>query len=74
MKAIDALMKELIDPIAEVGSPEKLIGKSYESWTPDDLARLTRVYGTVEPNPLSNLIFNKTYDRVRDMEREELKL
>jgi hypothetical protein len=72
MKAVDSLLEELIDPIADVGSPEKLLGKKYETWSPEDLALMTKVYGIKEPNPLSDLIFNKTYKQVKELEEAEL--
>ena len=72
LQAVDRLAQRLIEPLAKVGSPENLIGKPFEQWTPVDLAMLTRIYGTAEPNQLSNLIFRKTYERVLALEREEI--
>jgi len=72
LKAVDALIKELVEPLTKVGSPEELIKKPYESWTPEDLMLLSKIYGTVEPNPLSNLIFRKTYEKVKSIEQEEI--
>lgn len=71
LKAVDRIIKELIEPLADVGNPEKLIGKKYEDWTEDDLNMLSKIYGTNEPNLLSNLIFRKTYEEVKQMEEEE---
>ena len=71
-KVMDRVMEDLIEPIADVGNPEKLINKPYEMWTPQDLQLLTKIYGTQEPSVLSNLIFKKTYDRVKEMEEEEI--
>ena len=70
MKAIDKIIEELVEPLADVGNPEKLIKKPYESWTPEDLTLLSQVYGEQEPNPLSELIFRKSYDNVKKMEAE----
>ena len=70
MKVLDKLMEELIEPIADVGNPEQLIGKPYETWTPQELQQLIQIYGTREPNPLSDLVFKKTYERVKEMEEE----
>lgn len=72
MKVMDRVMEDLIEPIADVGSPEKLINKPYETWTPEDLQLLTQVYGTQEPSVLSDLIFKKTYERVKELESEEV--
>ena len=71
MKAIDLWATQMIEPLANVGNPEKLIKKPYEQWTPEDLAILTKIYGTKEPNPLSDLVFKREYARVQELEREE---
>ncbi len=70
MKAVDRLIKEVIEPISDVGNPEQVIGKPYESWTPTDLIFLSKIYGTKEPNPLSNLIFRKKYAEVKELEED----
>ncbi len=72
IKAIERIVEEFIDPLSEVGNPEKLIGKPYEEWTPQDLSVLSKIYGTSEPNLLSNLIFRKKFEEVKRMEEEEL--
>ncbi len=70
MKAVDRLVEELVEPLADIGNPEKLIGKPYENWTPSDLQLMIKIYGTQEPNPLSDMIFRKTYDKVKTLEEE----
>ena len=67
----DEYLDEITEQIEDVGSPEKLIGKPYEVWTPQDFMMLSQVYGG-EPNPLSNLIFNKEYKKVLELEAGEL--
>ena len=69
--AIDRLVKELVEPLADVGNPEKLINKKYENWTPEDLQVLSKIYGSVEPNPLSETIFRHKYAEVKELEEEE---
>lgn len=71
LKAVDKLVEELVTPLTKVGSPEDLIGKDYDQWSAQDLQLLTSIYGTAEPSLLSNLIFRKTYDKVRELEQEE---
>lgn len=71
LQAVDRVIKELVEPLEKVGSPEDLIKKPYEQWTPEDLSMLTKIYGTKEPNLLSNLIFRKVYKKVKQMEAEE---
>ena len=70
MQAMDRIINELVEPLADVGNPEELIKKPYEQWTPEDLTMLIKIYGRQEPNPLSNIIFRKTYERVKQMEEE----
>lgn len=72
MRAIDIVVERMIEPLEDVGNPEKLIGKNFEEWTPEDIGRLTMIYGTREPNPLSNLIFRKKLTEVRELEQEEI--
>lgn len=72
MQAIDLLIERMIAPISDIGNPEKLIGKKYEEWLPEDLQRLATIYGTVEPNPLSDLIFRKKYKEVQTLESAEV--
>lgn len=68
MKALDIVIEEMLEPIGDVGSPEKLIGKPYEEWTQGDLQLLSSIYGTQEPNPLSDLIFRKAYENLMELE------
>ncbi len=70
IKAIDEFVEEFIDPIGDVGSPEKIIGKPYEEWNEFDLQQAVSIYGQVEPNPLSNLIFRKKFAEVKELEAE----
>lgn len=72
LKAVDAFIEEVIEPLEQLGNPEELIGKPYEQWTPEDLQRLTFAYGTKEPNPLSNLVFRRALERVQRLEAEEV--
>jgi len=68
MKAVDKYIEEIIEPLGEIGNPEKLIGKPYEQWTPLDLQMLGRIYGP-EPNELSKLIFKKEYAKLIELEK-----
>jgi len=69
MKAVDKYIEEIIEPLGEIGNPEKLIGKPYEQWTPLDLQMLGQIYGP-EPNELSKLIFKKEYAKLIELEKE----
>jgi hypothetical protein len=72
MAAIDVIIEKYIDPLEDIGNPEKLIGKPYETWTPEDLQSLSKVYGVKEPNPLSDFIFNKKYKELQALKAEEM--
>ncbi len=70
MRAVDEYIKEIIEPLNQVGSPESLIGKKYEDWTPQDLMMLKNVYGESDESPLAKLIFNKEFDKLKKLESE----
>lgn len=70
MKAIDILMADMVEPLAAVGNPETLIGKSYEQWTPADIANLSKIYGTGNDTVLARLIFNREYTKVKNLEAQ----
>ena len=72
LQAVDRLIENLVEPLADVGSPEKLIKKPYAQWTPEDLQLLTRIYGAGEKTPLTNTIFNREYEKVKQLEASEL--
>jgi Txe/YoeB family toxin of Txe-Axe toxin-antitoxin module len=67
LKAVDAVIEEVIDPIKDIGNPEKLLGKKYEEWSPAERQLLLRIYGT-EDSPLRKLIFKKQYEEVKELE------
>lgn len=69
VRIADEFIKDVIEPLADIGDPEKLLGKPYEQWTPQDLQMLGSLYGE-EPNPLSNLIFKKELEKVKQLEKE----
>lgn len=67
----DEYLSEITAQLENVGSPEAVMGKPYEQFTPQDFKILTQIYGEGEPNPLSNLIFRKKYKEVLELEAEE---
>ena len=68
VKASDEVMAEFIDELGKIGNPESLVGP-YEEWKdrPDVIAQLAQIYGP-EPNPLSELIFRKSYEEWKAQE------
>ena len=70
LEILDEVIKEDADALADIGNPEKLIGKKYEDWTLQDKQMLGTVYGTQEPNTLSEFIFKKEYKAVLEIEEE----
>lgn len=66
LAAVDRFIEEVIEPVAEIGSPEKLIGKKYDDWTPQDKMMMSQVYG----GELEGFIFDKEYEKVLGLEQE----
>lgn len=71
LEAVDKLIEELIEPLEKLGSPEALIGKSYEMWDGQDFQLLASIYGQGDNTPLSNLVFKKEYEKVLQLEENE---
>ena len=73
MAAFIEAIEEYIEPISDIGSPEKLVGAPYSEWKDNQflLHQLTKVYGVEEPNPLSELIFRKEIEGIRQLEGEQ---
>jgi len=73
LEIADDYIDEIAEELTVVASPEKLIGKPYESWSPNDFNLLSQVYGDGNDTPLSKTIFNNEYKRVLELEEGELK-
>jgi len=71
MRALDIILAEMIQPIEDVGNPEKLLGKTYDQWTGEDFQLMIKIYGQGDDTPLSNLVFRKEYEKVKELEAEE---
>ena len=63
----DAFIKEFIKPIGDIGNPEKVIGKPYAEWTPQDLMRLKSIYGK-DQKRLDKFIFDQAYKDLLELE------
>ena len=72
LNVADAYLGEIEEQLEVTRSPEKLLGKPYEQFTEQDFQILSQVYGEEEPNPLSELIFKKSYEQVLALEEEEI--
>ncbi len=72
MLAVDILMTQLVEPLEKVGNPEDLIKKPYEQWTPQDFSLLAKIYGTGDNAPLARTIFDREYNKVKELEAEEV--
>jgi len=70
MIALDAIVETIADPLEDIGNPESLIGKPYDQWTPEDLTKLTVIYGQKSDSPLSKTIFNREYAKVQQLQTE----
>jgi len=63
----DAYIKEYIEPIADIGNPEKILGKKYKDWTREDKILAARIYGSKSPI-LERFFFNEEYKALRELE------
>ena len=70
LAVIDRFIEEYIEPMADIGSPEKLIGKKYEEWTPQDIQQLGQIYGTGNDTSLAKIIFKRKYEALKMLEQE----
>jgi len=61
LKVYGEFKKKEIDPLADVGNPEKIIGKPYGRWTPMDKQMLRQAY-VYSPQDLEEFISKKEVD------------
>ena len=66
LQAMDEVIEEVIEPIADIGSLEKLIGKKYEEWTDLDKNMMHQV----DPKAFDDLVFRKEYPKLIMLEKE----
>ena len=65
LKAVDEWIGSVVEPLADIGNPEKIIGKPYAQWTPQDLQTLYAIYGKA----LEKFIFNKELKYIQELEK-----
>jgi hypothetical protein len=70
LEVIQEVITEDIEPLVKFGSPEKLIGKPYEFWTPVDKQLLAQIYGNDPNSPLVKLIVSKEFDKLQALKAE----
>lgn len=73
VKAVEKVLADLATPLDALKNPEKLMGKPYEEWTEEDIARLKIVYGQ-EPNLLTDFILKKKIEEVKKLSSEVVML
>ena len=67
MEAVDDYIKTIVEPLLDsFGNPEKLIGVSWDKWTPEQKEILSRIYGSA----LESFIAKKAIDLMRQHEAE----
>ena len=67
MKAVDDYIEKNVVPILDsLGNPEKLIGKTWKEWTPQDKQILSSIYGAA----LEDFIAKKAIAEMREAEAE----
>ena len=59
----DAYIKKHIDPIADMGNPERIIGKPYKMWSEQDKQMLRQAY-VYSPEELEEFIAKQEVDAV----------
>ena len=59
----DEIINEIVDPMAKIPSPEKILGKPYEQWTPQDVQTLQGIY-VYDVEPLNKFIGSKEIDEL----------
>lgn len=71
LKALDEVIKEDTEVLADVGSPEKLIGKPYfdpgfhRNWTEQDILSLYQIYGQEK---IDDFIIKKEQEDIHRLE------
>jgi hypothetical protein len=44
MAIVDQFVKEAIEPLSDIGSPEKVLNKKWENWTPEDIMKAYSIF------------------------------
>ncbi len=70
MVAVDEFIEQNIKPLEVTTNPEKLLGKPYALWSPQDKQLLASVYGTGSDSRLVKTIVNKEYEQVKALEAD----
>ena len=66
---LDEFIKEEFEPlIRSIPAPEKLLGKKYEEWTPEDFAQAQAIYG----ERLEDFIAKREIKAMYALESEEV--
>jgi hypothetical protein len=63
----DKYITEVVDPIADVGSPEKVMGKKYNQWSLEDKQRAGEIFKN-SPETLNKFIFNREFQNLKELE------
>ncbi len=66
---VDEVVDEYMEVLEVVANPEKLIGKPYQYWTPQDRQLLTQIYGQENP-VLKNFIVRKEVASLKQLEQQ----
>lgn len=66
---MDEFVEEIIEKFGEVGTPEKLLKKKYEEWTPEDFQQVLAIYG---PEYTEEFIAKKEVPLMYEAEKEAL--
>jgi hypothetical protein len=69
-KVLKRFMEDHIKPLAIVADPEKLIGKPFEQWQPQDAELLSKIYGPEEPNIFTDFMLEKEVEEIRNLKQQ----
>ena len=69
LKSVDDFVEDFIDPIADIGSPAKVIDKPYNEWTPEDIRMVAQIYQQ-DQETLEKYIAGKEISKLYNLEQE----
>ena len=67
LKAADIFIKEMVEVLGDIGTPEQVVGKKYADWTMEDMAILQTVF---PPEELNAFIAKRAIAQVKKLEEE----
>lgn len=63
---IEKVVKDIVEPVADIGHPEKVLGKRYEEWNREDFMKAKAIYRTDED--ALNWLTKKNLQQIQQLE------